>query len=491
MEGFAAASGDRSPLHADLEFGRRTAFGERIVYGGLETIALLGLLGRDVQATLRTVRSAFPGPVLIDRVYEARVRLRPGRDDEWELVLRGRGKVLARVLASARADIPRGFAIADAAGEPAPRWGAAFALEAGAELVGSYAPAPGLAALAARLGADAVPAAILAGIAWASHTVGARIPGFDGLCAAVSVTAATGRAAARIDTGPAHGERLRIADVDARSDRIVIDGHLRDADGRPLCLTRVECFPFTPTPLQPAIPPGPTQAEHDGEQVLVVGGSRGAGGAVALALLARGYRVHVVHAASERAARELEALAREHGRSLIVHRADAGDAAAMGRLAATLEGDLTGIVLSAAPAPLPMALGPGTAGELGEYVRTSLNLAATPLSALAPRLRPRDGWLLVLSAAAVVEPCRDLPHFTAAKAALEGLARAVAAERPGITVVIARLPRLRTDLVNTPSARRRAVPAEVVAAELAAELDGPLEPGVRVLAPAATIVDAA
>ncbi|HZU39396.1 MAG TPA: SDR family oxidoreductase, partial [Solirubrobacteraceae bacterium] len=166
-----------------------------------------------------------------------------------------------------------------------------------------------------------------------------------------------------------------------------------------------------------------------------------------------------------------------------LHRVDLADAAAVQELASGL-GELDGLVLCAAPPPLPMALTAETAGELSRYVAASLELAAVPLAALAPLLRRRGSWLLAFSAAAVEEPNRELPQLSAAKSALEGLARAAAATLPGTAVVIARVPRMRTDLVNTPAARLRAAPPEVIAAELADLLTGEsLEPGVTVATP--------
>ena len=460
MAAFASASGDHSPLHSDPEFGRRTAFGAPIVYGGLETIALLGLLPEHVQARVRRVRSVFAGPVLIGEAVSATAQARPDREDEWELVLRGRGLVLARVTVGPGAASP--------AGARRPSSGAvAGAPPVGLQLSGEYADAS-LAGLAGELGAGAVPGAVLDGIAWASHAVGAAISGFHGLCAAVTVDAgAGGRGATR---------RLHVVECDERTDRIVIQGGVSDAAGQARCECELECFPFAPTPLA-----APSEfAGRAGGTVVVVGGSRGAGGALALALLGAGYDVHVVFAGAVRAAADLRELAGPAAPRLTLHQLDSANAGAVDQLVSHVGEPLDGLVLCAAPAPLPMALTPETAGQLAAFVASSVTLGAVPLSAFAPRMRRPGGWVICFSAAEIEAPSRGTPQLAAAKAALEGVARAAAVAFPGLAVLLARVPAMATDLANTPAARRRAVAPEAVAADLVARVAQGVAPGVTV-----------
>jgi NAD(P)-dependent dehydrogenase (short-subunit alcohol dehydrogenase family) len=74
---------------------------------------------------------------------------------------------------------------------------------------------------------------------------------------------------------------------------------------------------------------------------------------------------------------------------------------------------------------------------------------------------------------------RDLPQLAAAKGALEALAESLAAALPAASVLVARAPRMRTDQVNTPSARLRAVAPGVVATEVVDRLEA-REPGLDV-----------
>jgi acyl dehydratase/NAD(P)-dependent dehydrogenase (short-subunit alcohol dehydrogenase family) len=462
---FAAASGDRSPLHMDPAFARRTSFGERIVHGGLLSIGMLGLLPAEVLANVRSVRSSFPGPVLPGESLRARAQGRSDRPGEWEVRLTGRGRVLARVLASGSDDLPA--ALEEAAMlERAAAQGEEIAPE---EIVGEYRVGPELGELTRRFGVQSLSSAVLDGIAWASNVVGMTIPGFDGLCAAVTIVAAGS------DPGAAEEMRqwVRLRDRDERTDRLLVEGVLADEKNVPRCLGLIECFPFSPTPLPDSAAltsEGPLEPSQG--KVVIVGGSRGFGAALALALLARAYVVHVVYSSSSDGAEELTRLAGPYAARLFLHRTDAGDTVSVSQVAAAIGSSIEGLALCAAPPPLGMTLTGDSAGELARYVAGSVALTAVPLAHFLPLLARGGGWVLICSASAVTEPASDLPQFTAAKAALEGLARWLAVIEPAARIVVLRAPKMRTDLTNTPSARRAAAPPQAVAASILKRLAG-------------------
>ena len=61
------------------------------------------------------------------------------------------------------------------------------------------------------------------------------------------------------------------------------------------------------------------------------------------------------------------------------------------------------------------------------------------------------------------DPPSNWPHYVALKCAVEGLARATAAEYPKVSFCIARPAKLLTDLVNTPMGRANAENPSVAA----------------------------
>ncbi len=484
IERFAAASGDHNPLHVDRDFARRTPFGQCIVHGSLVTIGMLGVLPADELARVTALRAWFAGPVLpgsTSRVTASRSAKDPGT---WEIRLIGRGKALARLVAGPSAErIAPGLAQpaepAGASGESGtggaamrtePAEFAAEALETGHTVGAEYEVGEDLAALAQQFGAEALPPALLEGLAWASYVVGMEVPGlhslFSGLRLAMAETAPGATRARRY--------RIELTDQDSRTGQLGVQGVLSDGMGAPLVAAKIESFAREPTgtpdpaALAPAARPRAGAAADRGTAV-VIGASRGFGAALSLALLARGYRVEGAHSSAGSA----DALTKLGGPRLRLHRLDAGDPEQIAGLAATLgEGQIAGLALNAALPPLPMGLGADSAQDLADYVAASVLLAAAPLGALLSRVRRDGGWVMFSSSSALAAPPRDWPHYVSAKAALEGLARWVAETSPSLRTVILRPPAMRTEMTNTPSGRIAPVATETIAGWVADRLAG-------------------
>jgi NAD(P)-dependent dehydrogenase (short-subunit alcohol dehydrogenase family) len=275
-----------------------------------------------------------------------------------------------------------------------------------------------------------------------------------------------------------------VRESDDRTGHLLIDTALNVAGRR--VDARIECFARLPVPGPVPVPLEPGEREADGA-VLVVGGSRGFGASLSLALLARGYAVHVAYSSSPDAASELRRLAGARADRLFLHRVDARDPASLRPLLDEVSGGgLRGLVLNAALVPLGMALADTSGIELADYVSESVLLAAVPLGSLLPSLDRDAGWVVFCSSSAVSSPPREWPHYVAAKGALEGLAAWLGATEPGIRTVVFRPPKMLTDLTNSPSGRIAAVPTDSVAHWLVAQLAGDrLAPGLTTLEPSA------
>jgi NAD(P)-dependent dehydrogenase (short-subunit alcohol dehydrogenase family) len=357
-------------------------------------------------------------------------------------------------------------------------------LSPGHALRGEYATGPGFAALAARFGADALDPRLLEGLAWASYVVGMELPGLHSLFAGLVLTLdADSRAEEDRQT-------LVVRDHDERTGQLTLDGALaaRSLGGR--VLARIQSFALpSVTPPDPAALGLDRPPQPDRGAVVVAGGSRGFGASLALALLARGYEVHVAYASSRLRAAELARLAGIHEPRLHLTRADVGDPEAAQTLAGAVAAEgraLAGVVLNAAPPPLAMSLTPRSATELADYVAASLRLVAVPLGSLLPLMDEQRGWVLFCSSAAIAAPPRDWPHYVSAKTAVEGLAGWVAATRPRLRTVVVRPPKMRTAMTGTPSGRIGATSADAVAVWAAERLAGAeLEPGLTTLEPGA------
>jgi len=492
---FAEASGDHNPLHVEPELAARSAFGSTVVPGALLAIAMLGTLPDDAARSVRSLRLSFSGPVLPGTTVAVNVGPSTRARGAWELALTGRGKTLVRM----RARVARADSVLHQPGDRDARALAAMrtapAEPSIAELVDApprfveYRIGDELQRVAARWGAESVAPAVLEGLAWASYVVGMEVPGRHGLFSGLEL--GVGEEAADGVPAPGARQELTVRDYDDRTGQLQIDARLVTAAGTARCVAAIECFELVDTgdPDPAALAPAAADAAPAGSRglVAVIGGSRGFGAALTLALLGHGHRLRVTYASSGDHAERLVALAGAGRDAIAVDRVDARDAEAMEALAAELRAAgerLEGLVLNAALPPLAMGLTAASGGELAAYLADSVRLAAVPLGALLPLVDRDRGWIVFCSSSALSAPPRDWPHYVAAKGALEGLAGWVAQNAPGIRVVVLRPPKMRTAITSTPGGRLGAASVESVAAWTAARLAGEdLDAGVTVLEP--------
>lgn len=473
MRTFALASRDENPLHVDSAFARRSPFGGCVVHGCLLAIGMLACISEQELQAATGLELSFSSPLPVGAEATASVT-RAG------VVLTGRGRQLARVrLASAEAPDPPYL---DALGRPeptSPRDRPATGLDRAPRGV-AYPPSSDLRELAFQLGAGAVPDWMLHGLGWASYVAGMEAPGLHCLLAGVTLTRISG------EGGDVEAGVLVIRDVDERTGRVLV-GSVLYGEGSRIAVD-IEAFLLEP-PRMPdvdALRPADATPRHDGAAV-VVGASRGLGAAMALAFAFRGCDVHAVYSSSRAAAEEVVTLAGDDAHRFVLHQADAGDGPALDEIAHAVEARgrrLDALVLAAAPPPVQTALAGDGASYLSDYVAASLAVVAVPLAALLPLLAA-DGTVVFCSSTAVAEPPRDWPHYVAAKGAIEALATWLSTTHPGLSIVVVRLPKLSTDMTNTPAGRMGATAPEPIAKRLVeAALAHAFDPGIVILDPA-------
>lgn len=158
-------------------------------------------------------------------------------------------------------------------------------------------------------------------------------------------------------------------------------------------------------------------------KVLIYGGSGGIGAATALCLRARGYDTHLVGRTAER----LEQVARATGSSVSV--ADVEDPACFSRVVAEAGSPLAGLVYAVGSITLkPLAR--VTVADIERDFRLNALGAALAVQAALPALKAYEGTssLVMFSSVAVSQGFTAHGSIAMAKGAVEGLARALAAE---------------------------------------------------------------
>ncbi|MCU1646748.1 MAG: hypothetical protein JWN03_7023 [Nocardia sp.] len=460
LERFAAATGDRNPLHLDLRFAQQTHYGELVVHGVLGVLAAFGQLGPAVSRVVE-LQVGFHHPMTLG----SRVRITSDLAAET-LRLRSAGLTVCTVR----------YRLAEeplTAGEPGDGTPPGAVTRAEPEAEARVMDIDALAALGAEVGTHrsdtaavreilgnaALPEHLVATLAWAGFWTGMRTPGRNAVLCGLRVTFSS-----LVAAGPEIQYRTQPPDVCPRTGFVRVNAVVA---GRVHATVAIESFLRQPAPQATAasiaahLRPGKRLA---GRTTLVVGGSRGLGRALSLGLMSQGARVLAVSRAAAAHVAQMRDELGDGAERLHGIEADATDAVAL-RIA--LPPDLTrldGLVLCSTPrlASLPLHI---DASEIAaKYVNDCVRHCWDPLAACRDLL-VKDAFVVIVSSRAVADPPMLWPHYVAAKGALEGFATYLARNFPW-RVVVTRPPRMWTDLTSAPLSHVSAIATEAVAAEV-------------------------
>ena len=210
----------------------------------------------------------------------------------------------------------------------------------------------------------------------------------------------------------------------------------------------------------------PWSDEHSlaGEVVLVTGGSRGIGAAIAIAAARAGADVAVGYRENAESAQSVVESIQGMGRAAVAFQADISNSSAARRMIADVEGSfgrIDGLVNNAGIMPSSPLLEMSDE-EWGTVLHTNLFGAYYCSSAALPRMVERGrGSIVMISSRLGQIGFPELAHYSAAKAGLLGLTKSMAREfgpqgvrvnavAPGFTVTD-----MTRGLVDTESGRRR------------------------------------
>jgi acyl dehydratase/NAD(P)-dependent dehydrogenase (short-subunit alcohol dehydrogenase family) len=460
LERFAAASGDRNPLHVDELFARGTPQGRCIAHGALLALAALGSADADALRRAEGLNIKFKQPVFPGDTYTRSLLASTEKSARIEVV--GAGRLVATIVVTIdREQAP----LADVPGqqprsEPAPRiYSLDQLVAADISISEGYAPdLQALTELAHELGAGHVPSAILTWLAAASYTVGMLVPGRDALF--------VGAQLGRTSSGELSRVTASVSAADERTGFVSLDAVLEQADASGQMTLHTFVQPPVPVPdrsnLAPHLAPSTALASW---KILVVGASRGLGAAVTGAFATQGATIWAGFAQSTAKAERLrQDFGEDRVRLLRFNAKDPEQTRHAFETVRAQAGSLDGVVLSAAPPLLDLPLHPDAAGPMLEFLDSSMAMMLVPLSEAIGLLAP-DGWVVIVSSSALDDPPDTWPHYVTAKAAQEEVA-AFCALHTSARVLVARPPKMRTESRNTPMGRIGAVEKEQVAAGL-------------------------
>jgi NAD(P)-dependent dehydrogenase (short-subunit alcohol dehydrogenase family)/acyl dehydratase len=460
LDRFAASSGDRNPLHVDAAYARATPYGRNIAQGALVTIAALGIADELALNHLKAIHVQFKQPVFPDEDYVVSLLASSPDSAEIEVSGRGRAAVAITLAFDPQAPLPEVEEQTPATLRTSPARPTVEELAApDSSLREPYScDLDALAPLADELGAGGVPRTTLVWLAAASYTIGMVVPGEDALFVGARITRSTSP-----DSGRLSGS---VTFADDRTGLVGLDVVLEQHDAS----ARMTLQAFLRAPVAPPDRPSierflASSTRLSGRNLLVVGASRGLGAALTGAFALQGATVWAGFAESSS---HMEAIRSEFGTEAIRPlRFDAEDIEATRAALATVAdgaGSLDGVVLCAAPPMHEASLHPDASESTLQFVRSSVAMALVPLAESLRLLAP-EGWVVVLSSSGLDDPPDVWPHYTIAKAALEGAA-SYCRRHTGARVLVARAPKMATDSMNTPLGRLNAVPMEQVAAAI-------------------------
>lgn len=490
VELFRRFSGDANPMHVSETFARRTPFGEPIAHGILSCLAALNESGQSFMG-LRELEVQFRRPVLRGTRYDVKdmsssptfenasrkEKLRIGVFDSGRLCLdlcarTGRPEAGPGDLIASTPEFPAAMVT-----EPADRGLAELNLNT--EVVGGYSPREELMSELARRWPHAVAnlgVGWITAMAWSSFLAGMELPGQYGLLCRVRLSVGLPASHAPV------GYTARVVDIDHRFSAVTVTGELRTTSAT-MATVELDAMVSSPVPVPLLRSIDRVLAPSNrlvGRTAVVVGGARGLGAGLALALAGQGCRVLVGHREAGALAPLREQSAGRGGELISVP----GDASAVSwtadvsRRLAEAGNRLDYLVLSAAPSIGIATFTPEGVVRIGDYTARALDLVSVPLSGLADVLERSEGRCLAVSSAALDNLPPEWPHYVAAKSAVEGLLRWTAAMRPGVGWFAVRPGMVLTDQVNTPAGREEASPVEEVAGRICSRfLEANAEPG--------------
>jgi NAD(P)-dependent dehydrogenase (short-subunit alcohol dehydrogenase family)/acyl dehydratase len=477
---FSKLSNDYNPLHIDAAYARRTPFGECVVYGILGVLVALRGLFKEGPVHLKALEVTFARPLFLGTAYMV------------ESKIERHGSMTARIL---RGDNAKFVVRAEYETVNGPPW---TSVNPSPPIAATREPADYDPATSAKecSGEYAISASHvkdlkraidfrwshihplqLSAVCWSSYLVGMEVPGKQALFQSLSMEFAN----RTDDIGTKIAYSARVESFDASVSMLQISAQLSNAEGAssPAGLAKVRISAANrPPPVEYSTArleavTGRSSALA-GKLTVVTGSSRGLGSLIALGCSLHGSNV-VIHGKDR--GQEIEKVA--------------GLVTSLGRVSTICTGDLNApetwpalasaaraqggkvdiLVSNAFPPVVPLGFGEVTDDIVEARICRVIASTMNGFRAFLPLLC-EGGYLINISSEWTRKPLRHFSHYVTAKAAIEGLVLALAAEYPKINFLTVRPPRLHTDMTNDIIPEMQGQAPQGVVAAILREVEG-------------------
>ena len=440
---FSRASRDRNPLHLSDGFARKTAFGERVVFGVLAGLSCIDkAIDLQGQAVDR-ISLEFIEPVYIGQEYNIAVRKVSGKS------------VLFRLLDGSRILLKGDFLLSDVENTPdtieeqfpelsirnEARILAEQDLQKGLLVEGHFGmDVEGVARLISRYpGLRQVPR-ITSCLAACSYLVGMEVPGKQALFSKVQLELSDHRwqGATPITykyTLESYEPKINLL----RSSCIFTSGEEK--------IGAASIESFFRLPAQPA----ETNKVYSSESIafekkvaFISGASRGLGAALCRQLVIEGCTVFLNYLKSTEEAVQIKKELEHAAGRVILMQGDVSDPVRVDEMKTQILNDYgkLDILVSNACLPIrPFRMEKDTVTRVNRYLAQSFALVSIPLSTFGELLEKEGGWHVAISSSAVETIPEEWPHYVSAKLAIEGLVKTFSKASKEMSTLIVRPPK--------------------------------------------------
>jgi NAD(P)-dependent dehydrogenase (short-subunit alcohol dehydrogenase family) len=486
MELFAEASGDLNPLHLQDQTVASGRFEAPVVYGVLGVLAALGALRARPGLALHAIDASFNRPLFAEHRY----RLEVHEGDAFHACVMisdsGLRAFTVRMSFAGVADPPAHVGSqARRLREPLePR---IQELEGGLPATGSYGASHGSAKLLETrfcLPARGVGPYALHGLLCASYLVGMRLPGLGSLISRLQFVLVRAKPLYPKSEPRFIGPltyRAAVVEFDADLGEATVSAAL-DHGAR-----KVANFTCQTQARSPRAASNPRRIERhlqvssrlQDHVAVVVGASRGLGGALALGLASQGCDVYACSRSGDGPRGVLS-----WSGSIEHSRGDGSDPEFCRDLLERImlrRDRIDFLLCCAAPRLYSIGFGTYSMARFNDFVQRSIELVTVPMATFLTAVQMRAGGCLFVSSTALETQPREWGHYVTAKAAGEALAIWSTRCFPDVEMVVARVPRLGLGWRNSERIEEDALETEQAAAHLVDRLAERVGPGVHLV----------